>query len=141
MDHLYDEKKWELFSIAGDEDQFDPDRHPHGILSPEQGIKKDRIAEVPVRYKDRVLFIDVYKFGDELALHLMCPRCLNYLWCSSAKKQMEFDPKTGKLSVEPFGCVWEEGRGTDGTKADRMDFGVGLCRWQVGIKGNIALDA
>ncbi len=44
------------------------------------------------------------------------------------------DQIRGRISVEPFGCTWEE-------KSDlRRGFGFGVCGWKVVIENNIARD-
>lgn len=88
-----------------------------------------------------ILTIDVYEFENEpTSLHLICPRCHNALRITADNKALEYDPSRnetmgGRLDVDTFECTWElpEGR--------RQEFGIGLCRWRVGIANNVARDA
>lgn len=122
----------ELYSIK--EDAQDPEGLVQGGYSSTVGLNKTAIGNPQIRYKDFVLTVDVYKMDNQMMIHLYCPRCRNALRITSERKQIDFS--NGKLSVEPFKCTWElesEGR--------RMEFGLGLCSWQVGIHENVARDA
>ncbi len=46
------------------------------------------------------------------------------------------DELRGRISIEPFGCTWEE----DPT-LKRAGFGLSCCDWKVSITNNIAKDA
>lgn len=138
----------ELYTICGDPDEvYEAERkYPkHGNFESgmAQDMRVDRMAEAHpvVKYKDFLLDCDLYITPDrkELSLVLICPRCHNQLKISSANKAISWDGKN--VSVEPFECTWEMGRGTEGTASDRIDFGMGLCRWRVGINNGVARDA
>lgn len=124
----YDPQKEELYHIAGDTEEG------RGAYS-DIRLTKTAIGRPMVRYKDRILECDVYLIGGELMVHLICPRCCNALRVSAKNKRIDFSD--GKLTVEPFQCTWELGE-RDG---ERMDFGVGLCRWKAAIDENRAKDA
>lgn len=120
----------ELYHVAGDMDT--------GVTT-DVSLTKSAFAKPQIRYSGRfgefVLTCELYKMGNELSLHLICPRCRNALWIKSSKKQMHWDSDKG-LSIEPFECTWElEG------DSRRMEFGLGLCRWRAAIDKNIAKDA
>jgi hypothetical protein len=100
-------------------------------------ITQNSIGRTPVRYKDFLLECDVYKVGDELMVHLYCPRCRNALRVSSDRKSIDYDHVENVLSIEPFECTWELGD----REGERMGFGIGLCRWRVGISKGVAKDA
>ncbi len=128
----YDPTLEDVYTIK--EDAPDPLGQVRGGYSSTVGLNKNCLGNPQVRYKDMILTMDVYKMDDEVMVHTYCPRCRNALRISSARKQIDFS--NGKLSIEPFKCTWEldpEGR--------RMEFGLGLCNWQVGIKDNVARDA
>lgn len=149
MRMAYDPAREEVFHIAGDvpADERPVRRAADGLPLPGYGgvttdynLQKNAI-EVQIRYRDLVLFVDVYTAGEEISIDLVCPRCHNHSWIRSTQKAIEFDPVERLLSIEPFRCSWELGRGTDGTKDDRMWFGLGLCNWTVGVDKNVAKDA
>ena len=142
------EAERQLVHIAGDPDEVYEARkkYPkHGSFADglAQDIRLDRMGEANpvVRYKDFVLDCDLFIAPDqsELTLVLICPVCHNQLKVSSKDKTIHWDGKN--VSVEPFACTWELGRGTAGTTGDRIEFGLGLCRWKVGIENGIARDA
>lgn len=105
------------------------------------GFTKFALGHPVVRYKDRLITCDVYAVGDELMIHLICPRCENALQIKSCNKAINYDQATNELSVERVGCTWELGRGTEATRGDRIAFGVGLCNWTVVVDRNVAKDA
>lgn len=125
----YDPSKEEIYQIAGDMDA--------GVSS-DVNLTNSAFAKPTLRYKgkvgDFVLSCELYKIGDELSLHLICPRCHNALMIKSSEKQLDYDREKG-LSVEPFTCTWElpEDR--------RVQFGIGLCRWTAAIDENVVKDA
>ena len=142
------EAERELVTICGDPDEkYDAQRlYPkYGSFSDglAQDMRVDRMAEAhpKIKYKDFILDCDLYITADrkELSLTLICPLCRNMLKISSKDKAISWDGE--KVSVEAFGCTWEAGRGTDGTAGDRMSFGLGLCRWKVGVESGVARDA
>ena len=124
----YDPSKEEIYQIAGDPD--------HG-LSSDMNLTNSAFAKPQIRYKgkagDFVLSCELYKIGDELSLHLICPRCRHALMIKSSSKQMEYDKERG-LSVEPFQCTWEL------PEDQRVQFGIGLCKWTAVIENDRARD-
>lgn len=123
-------------------------------MASQMNLQKTALGHPLIRYKDIVLEADVYaEPGGGLIVNLYCPRCRHSLTIRSEHKAVEFEPQThldkatgrrvkrGKISVEPFRCTWENGRDTDATGADRMQFGLGLCNWTVAIDNNVARDA
>lgn len=169
MSEAFDPSREELYSII-DEESADGaaagDVYRQGSFADPSGsglmgqasqmrLKEMALGHPLIRYKDLVLEADVYKDpeGGGLMVNIFCPRCRNSLRITSQRKQIEFTAalvrdratgrmlKRGTLSVSPFQCTWELGRGTDQTGADRMDFGMGLCRWTVAIDNNVAKDA
>jgi len=144
MRQLYNEKTHELYDIKADAlDAEGLPRFNNGAYGGVGGhnFEHAREAEVQVRYKDRIFFCDLYRYSDELRIHMHCPRCTNVIRISSTRKALEWDPVDGILSVEPMECPWEIGRGTDGTTSDRIAFGLGLCRFKFAIDANIMKDA
>lgn len=133
------------YHIAGDPEDVYRARSniddPRGVSS---GHRFHKLCEAhpQIRYKDRLLECDLYRDPDtgKYTLHLICPKCLHSLKIESGNKDIYWDEDHG-ISIEPFTCTWEEGRGTDGTENDRIAFGVGLCNWRVGVKNGIARDA
>lgn len=136
-----------------------------GLRGVEQSLSLDHAKiEVKVRYRGRhgfhILTVDVTPATptSPLEVLLLCPRCQQQLRIASDRKAIEFLPNVpvkivldseevidgdasdlvslGQLSIEPFECTWElnpQGR--------RMEFGLGLCKWKVGIDKNVAKDA
>jgi len=160
---MFDEKKEEMIPLAGDGDptrsglvdQTTRFRDPTGTgaVGASSGVNLDKTKDctVVVRYKDKLLELDVYAFpGAPMKLVLLCPRCGNALNIESDKKQMQLEKHApqqvgafvneGRLSVEPFECTWElpdAGVHVPGIQSA----GTSLCRWRVGIDKNIARDA
>ncbi len=133
----YNPDKEELFTIK--EDVTGPGVHQGEIVSGAKmstyDVTKTAIGHPLIRWKDFVLEADVYKVGENLAVNIFCPRCRNSLWIKSENKQMEYDPVTNTLSVEPFMCTWEI---QEEILGNSRQFGMSLCRWNVGIDKNIA---
>lgn len=130
----YDPRKEDLVHLKGDDE--------HGYAN-DMRLTKTALGHPEYRYRDRVVRCDVYRdpVTKRLSVHSMCPRCENYIWISEPEKQIEFDPSTGILSISPFECTWERGRGTEGTRQDRIAFGLGLCRLRIVVERNRARDA
>lgn len=148
----YDPEKEELEFLAGDQpeqviDRVNQAQRDGGMMS-EADLTKSAIAHPYIRYKDVVLEVDVYLApgarnlsSENLHFVVLCPRCKNALTVRGDRKDIEFVPPTassprGILSCEPFQCTWE--LESDGR---RMEFGLGLCNWKVGIHKNMAKDA
>lgn len=127
----------ELEHVAGD----DPEPRI-GRLDLTQGA----LGRVRVRYRDTVVFCEVYQHGNEpMQIHWMCPRCLgggkgHMSRITADRKQIEYDPKSqsadgGRLNVETFTCPWELGEDR------RMEFGLGMCNLRLVIENSVARDA
>lgn len=110
-----------------------------------------------------VLEADVYAMPEQpIYVLMLCPRCLaggrqNALRIVQGAKAMVYEPAAavppfpgwtqeqmahafphgagGLLSVEAFGCTWEE------TPELRRDFGMSVCGWRVAIDKNVVRDA
>lgn len=121
----HDPNREELYRIAGDPE--------HGMAST-MNLTRSAAGHPQIRYRDKVITADVYIADGRLMVHLICPRCLNALKITDERKKMEYDARDNVLSVEPFACPWE-------MSAHRTEFGVGMCRWTVGIDRNVARDA
>lgn len=125
-----------------------PDDGPRVGVSSTIGLHKTKIARVPVRYtgrvseaRDRISEMDVYRMGGQLAINFYCWKCGNSSWIREGQKEINFDLTSNVLSISPFKCSWEYGRGTDATKGDRIAFGMGLCNLAVVVDNNIAKDS
>lgn len=90
-----------------------------------------------VIYKNLILYCELYKDPEDgsLSVHIACPKCGNNLIIDQKKKALHWDEQRNVLDVEPFMCTWEA------ISDRRIEFGIGLCKWRVGIKNNIALDS
>ncbi len=138
---LYDEKREELVHLAGDVPDY-ASGTVRGYQSTLNLSKHPDVRHPQVRYKDFVIECDVYQYPDApLEVVLICPMCKNTLKVSAANKDVEWEPNQhptagGRLSIEPFGCTWE----ADPT-GRRIEFGLGMCTWRVGISNNVARDA
>lgn len=133
MADAYNPNTEELYTIK--EDALDPAGTGQVGKSATIGLNKSAVAKPLIRYKDFVIEADLYNMDGEFMVHLYCPKCRNALSIKGSQKKIDYSTSDG-LSVEPFMCTWEldpEGR--------RMEFGLGLCRWKVGISNNIARDA
>lgn len=130
----------EIFHIAGDVPDPTGQSNIRGVQSTTL-LDKSKI-EVTVRYRDFLMTCDLYQLaGTPDRLILICPRCKNVLTISGDKKHLEYQASElqqfgGKLNVEAFQCTWEAD-----PNGRRMEFGLGLCGWRVGIDNNVAKDA
>ena len=91
MSRAYNPQREELYTIK---DDFGPGVHQgervQGIQSTMK-LTNTAIGHPEIRYKDRLTVADVYKMGDELKIHLICPRCTNNLSISNKNKQVDYD--------------------------------------------------
>lgn len=101
----------ELFEIQGDA--------ASGIVM-DYNLDHGKI-EVPIRWRDRMMFVDVYEMGDHLMIHLLCPKCLQGLRVLSQKKRIRFLRAERRLSIERIGCSRPE------------------CDWSAVTRDNIAI--
>lgn len=138
----FDPKTESLYHIAGDV----PDPTGSGKLGMQASIQlnKSAIGHPLIRWRnrdgDRVIEGDLYEIDGLLLLHIICPKCStpetpHALWVKQEQKAIEWDPKSGLISVEPFMCTWEL------PLERRAEFGMGLCKWRVAIDKNIAKEA
>lgn len=123
VQQMYDSERETVVTLVDD---------PRKGRSATQDFSQSATAHPQIRYKDLLIECDLYETDGQYSVHLICPRCHNFLKIESMHKTMEWDGKT--LSVEPFECTWELG-------AARQEFGVSLCRWRVGVQRGIAKDA
>jgi len=133
MNNLYDQNKFELEYVAGDKPGSKlEDHHMDKGISTSVTVKPYETTYI--RYRDIILESELYKAGDELTLHMMCPKCRHALKISSKNKQMDWDGKY--ISVERSGCTWE--LDTD------IPTGVftisNLCNWKFYIDRGMAKD-
>lgn len=98
MNNLYDSNRYELEYVAGDK-PVDMDK---GITT---SVNVKAHATTWVRYREQMLECELYIAGDEMTLHLLCPKCLHGLKISNKQKEMDWDGKY--ISVERSGCTWE----------------------------------
>ncbi len=157
--------KREMVQLAGDP------MHGHGAVRDPSGktnnmgimsthhLDHDKI-EVLVSYRGRAgdfdMTVDVYRVGNELEVHFICPKCKKAGRVTAARKKMEFEqgdtrPYTfvdgsvyptngGRLFVQPFECGHEmpdAGAHVAGIKSG----GITLCRQRLAIENSIAKDA
>lgn len=119
--------KLDLYTIKGD---IASDGLPgkSGAWS-SMNLTRSALAHPKIMYGDKLLTGDLYQVSDEYMLNLYCPRCEHSIRIELKRKKMEWNEETG-LMVEPFGCPWE----FDERNGERMQFGINLCRWRVGIE-------
>jgi hypothetical protein len=136
----YDPETEELFHVDGDAPDPTGQIRKRGMAQ-EMRLTQTAMGHPLIRYGDHIIEADVYKIADEpMMVHLICPRCRNAIRITEDRKEIDYDPNAGdprqggRLSIEPFECTWE-------LSAERQNFGVGLCRWRVGIQDNVAKDA
>ena len=124
----------DVIHIKGDEDRG---------YATDTRLTKTALGRPTYRYGDRFVTCEVYRdpVTKLLGVHTICPRCQNTLWIREPNKRIDYDAATNTLSIEPFECTWELGRGTDATRNDRIISGVGLCRLRLGIQRNVARNA
>lgn len=115
---MYNQNTEELFSIK--DDVVDPsgqsDLRGRSI---EQRLDHGKI-ECHVRWRDRLLTVDVYEQYDRLMLHLFCPKCEGALRILSTHKRIRFCRGDRRVDVEAFKCTYPG------------------CDWRVMIEGNLA---
>lgn len=128
MSRAFDPNKEELYHVAGDADT--------GIAA-DTHLTKSAWKQPQIRYSgkygDFVMTCEIYKIGNELSMHLICPKCRHALMIKNTQKQMDWDDDKG-LTVEPFRCTWE-------LDDRRIEFGVGLCNWTAVIDCSRVRDA
>jgi hypothetical protein len=149
MTKPYDPNREELYSIKDDvlptqQTAYTgslPDDKPRVGASSTIALDKGKSGVVPIRYKDKITEADVYLMDGMVSLVMYCPKCQNTIRIASDRKQIDWDPTSGVVSVEPSECTWELGRGTDNTRGDRIAYGMGLCRLRFVIDKNVMRDA
>jgi hypothetical protein len=131
----YDPSKEDIFQVAGDAD--------HGISTTAR-LNRNAAGQPQVRYSGKlgefIMEVDVYIQDGQTMAHLICPKCRNALWIRTPNKQVDYDIANDLLSCERSQCTWEMGR-SDATEGDRIDYGLGLCRFTFAIDKNRAKDA
>jgi hypothetical protein len=91
----------DLYEIKGDMQQ--------GVSS-EVDLTKTALGHPRIRYRDRITTADIYGMGDELFLHMYCPRCANALRITNKMKTITFtrnDRNGGDIDIEEFRCTWD----------------------------------
>jgi hypothetical protein len=139
----FDATKEELTSLVPDSRAaygpgFEPGSRVKGA-STTTNIEDAAIAQIYFRFEDRMGVAEVYRAGDELLVHLMCPRCLggaqgHTSQISSKRKQMSWE--NGVLNVEPFECPWEIENASAVDKQQNRGIvmvGANLCKLRIGI--------
>lgn len=145
--NMYDPNREEIFHVAGDV----ADPTGTGLRGQQSSVSLDtKIAEVQIRYKDTLIFGDVYRYpGVPLRVVLMCPVCHNALTVCADRKAIDYDleaaPKIGgRISIEKFECPFEApGAGAHNPRAGAIGIitGTKMCGWKVGVDNNVAKDA
>lgn len=97
-------KEEELYEIRGDV----ADPSGSGLKGTSVGVDMTAgaLAHPRIRWRDRVSEVDLYAAGDELMIHMYCPRCQNCNKISSKTKRITWSGD--RLSVEEFACTWPE---------------------------------
>lgn len=139
---MYNPRTEEIFHVAGD--------MKHGVSSTVR-LDKTATAEVQIRYKDTIIFGDVYQFPDTpIRVVIMCPKCRNVLTITGDNKEIEYDLLAapgigGRISIAKFKCPFEapdagahKRRSGEG---GQIITGNQMCNWKVGVHNNKALDA
>ena len=139
---MYDPRTEEIFHVAGD--------MRHGVSST-VNLEKTKTAEVQIRYKDTIIFGDVYQYeGAPIRVIILCPKCHNALTITGDNKAIDYDLAAapnigGRISIEKFKCSFEapdagahKRRSGDGAQ---IITGMQMCNWAVGVHNNKALDA
>lgn len=130
MRPAFDPAKEDIYHVAGDQDT---------------GITKtaDMTAgsiKVQLRYNGKwgnyVCTVDLYLVGDTATIVMICPRCHHSIQVPSTRKNISWDPEKG-LFVETSECPWE----IEQRDGERIDFGLGLCRFRFAIDGVDIKDA
>jgi hypothetical protein len=147
---MYDPRTEEIFHVAGDV----PDPTGYSSARGQQStvnLQASRTAEVQIRYKDTIIFGDVYQYeGAPIRVIIMCPRCRNTLTITGDNKRIEYDlgaaPSIGgKISIEPFTCPFEApdagAHKRHSGEGAQIITGMKMCNWRVGVENNKALDA
>jgi hypothetical protein len=92
--------KKELYEIKGD--------MKSGFTS-EVDLTRTALGHPAIRYRDRITEADVYSMGDELFIHMHCPRCTGTLRITNKMKRIDFrreDSGGGRIDISPFACTW-----------------------------------
>lgn len=129
MNNLYDQNKYELDYVTPGEVKGNVDT---GIVT-SQNVRAS--ATTYIRYRSQILECEVYNAGDELMIHMLCPKCGHGLKVTNKNKQMDWDGKY--ISIEPYACTWE----LDTNIAAGVFTHTNLCNWKVGVTKGIAKDA
>jgi hypothetical protein len=92
----------DLYEIKGD---------PQSGITADVDLTKTALGHPRIRYRDRITTADVYEMGDELFVHMYCPRCANGLRITSKMKSIRFfknDRNGGDIDIEEFRCTWPD---------------------------------
>lgn len=136
----YNPNKEEIYTIK--EDVSMPGVHKGQTVSgvsSSLNFTKTALGHPKVRYKDRIMEMDVYRSGEGgYLIHSYCPSCQNAVSIKSENKKIDYDPITNNLNIEAFECPWEK---SDELLGSSRKFGFSLCRLKIAIDNNIAKDA
>ena len=117
---LHNANTEEVFSIK--DDVVDPTGQSN-LRGKSYEVRMDHgKLEVHVRWRDRILTVDVYKLDDHLMVHLFCPKCENALRVLSKNKRIRFCEGDRRIDIERMACTYPQ------------------CGWTVVIEGNRAKD-
>lgn len=115
---MYDPNTEEVFSIK--DDVVDPTGQSDlRGRSLEYRMDHGKI-ECHVRWRDRLLTVDVYELRDHLMIVLYCPKCHGGLRIRSVAKRIRFCRGDRRIDVEKIACPYPG------------------CDWRVVIEGNLA---
>jgi hypothetical protein len=95
---MYDASREEIYDIKGD---------AQSGISMGYDMEKTKIGEPCVRYRDRLIWPDVYEMDKHLMVIWRCPRCTHDSNITSHKKRIEYTPGSRSITIEPFGCRWD----------------------------------
>ena len=95
---MYDASKEEVYEIKGD---------AHTGISAEYNLEKSAIGNPTVRYRDRLVTCDVYEMDKHLMIVWRCPSCTRDSTIKTGQKRVDYVPGSRLISIEPFGCRWE----------------------------------
>lgn len=143
MPRLYDPTKEDLYEVKGD---------PRTGMASTTNLDNAAEAKIEVRYSGQyndhgaiamLMQCEVYRAGESVLVHIICPKCKNANSIKSERKALEWDPRNGVLSVEPYTCNWEMNTERDNKSAHKSILvGSGnLCRARIAIDKNRARDA
>lgn len=94
----------ELYEIK--HDVADPSGSGRRGTSIGMDLKNNALAHPRIRFRDRVSECDLYASGDEIMIHMYCPRCENANRLTSKTKRIDWSGD--RISIEVFTCTWPD---------------------------------